>query len=228
MSHNRIEYKRGDKIGECIYLHDTSPYVYKNKKINRRAKFKCCQPGCNNEFECIINGVKSGNTVSCGCYRLKRVTEAKYKHGQSGTRLYYVWAAMINRCYNPDHAKYERYGGRGITVCDEWRNDPRKYIEYVKSLPGATKKGYSIDRENNDGNYEPGNIRWVPAFIQSQNTGINKRNTSGYKGVSWSKQKNKWRARVQIKGNEKHVGFFCDKIKAAKAINMYLTKQLAI
>ena len=83
---------------------------------------------------------------------------------------------MKNRCFNPKSLKYKDYGGRGITVCEEWRNDFIKYYEYVSKLPHFNEKGYSIDRINDNGNYEPGNVRWATAKEQANNTRRNKTN----------------------------------------------------
>lgn len=89
------------------------------------------------------------------------------KHNQSKTKLYYVWLSMRNRCYNEDVEKYIDYGNRGIQVCDEWRNDFKNFYDW--SMLNGYKKGLSIDRIDNDGNYCPKNCRWVKSNIQSRN-----------------------------------------------------------
>ena len=90
------------------------------------------------------------------------------KHGLRHTRLYRIWLQMKNRCFNKKTGRYCDYGARGITVCDEWRNDFKEFYDWAMS------NGYSdeltIDRINNDGNYEPTNCRWVDAKTQARNS----------------------------------------------------------
>lgn len=93
------------------------------------------------------------------------------KHGMSKTRPFYAYYDMIARCLKPGSADYEYYGGRGITICDSWQSSFIAWNNYMKELPGYDKKGYWIDRIDNDGNYEPGNVRWT---TPSQ-SGLNRR-----------------------------------------------------
>lgn len=111
--------------------------------------------------------LKSGNITTCGC-RIGRIT-----HGESGTRLYAVWNNMRERCRNPKSREYPRYGERGIIVCDEWLNDFQAFYNWAMANgydETAPRGQCTIDRINNDGNYEPSNCRWVTAKVQANNT----------------------------------------------------------
>lgn len=142
---------------------------------NRNALWRC-RCDCGNEK--VISGkcLKSGDTKSCGCLQLENLREQAHKghsitHGDAHSRLYEVWSTMIQRCTNPKNKKYPDYGGRGITVCDEWR-------EYGPFLAWARASGYdenaprggcTLDRIDNDRGYSPENCRWVSMKVQSNN-----------------------------------------------------------
>jgi len=96
---------------------------------------------------------------------------ASYKrHGGSSTRTYRIWKKMIERCSSPKHDSYRKYGARGITVCDRWRYD----FAAFRADMGEVSSGLSLDRIDNNGNYEPGNCRWATLHQQSRNTRHNR------------------------------------------------------
>lgn len=101
-----------------------------------------------------------GKSTCCGCSRLRGQGEG-YKHA-----LYNTWSCMVGRCTNPKNPAWDRYGGRGIRVCNQWLASPMAFYEYVGTRPSPE---HSIDRINNDGNYEPGNVRWASPKEQSRN-----------------------------------------------------------
>lgn len=94
-----------------------------------------------------------------------------YKHGLRHTRIYGIWLQMKNRCYNTNTERFKDYGGRGISICEEWRNDFKSFYNW--SMSNGYKEGLTIDRINNDGNYEPKNCRWVEIKIQNRNARSN-------------------------------------------------------
>lgn len=134
---------------------------------NNRMSYWNCLCDCGNEV-CVSSGnLKSGNTKSCGCYRLDLQRERKTVKSE---RLYHIWASMKQRCKNPNNHKYNDYGGRGITVCNEWEVFDNFYNW---SVDNGYKEGLTIDRIDNDKGYSPDNCRWATQTEQARN----KRNT---------------------------------------------------
>jgi hypothetical protein len=104
--------------------------------------------------------LKYGKSTSCGCFA------PNLKHGMHGGREYWVWQAMIQRCTNPNTIGWQDYGGRGITVCDRWRNS---FEAFWADLGPTWAPGLSLDRIDNDGNYEPSNVRLATQTQQARN-----------------------------------------------------------
>lgn len=170
-----------------------------SKKKSRFAIFKCKQ--CKKEVTKSVLSVKTGNSILCkSCRTINRNTT----HNMSYSKYYYRWNNMKNRCYRKDDKHFQDYGGREITVCDEWRNDFESYFSYISKLDNAFKDGFSIDRINNDGNYEPDNIRWANATTQNFNKRIQKNNTSGIKGIHFDKRYSNYIPRITT-GNRKRI-----------------------
>ena len=139
-------------------------------KYAGKGKWKClCD--CGNETTVLTSSLKSGRTSSCGClYKEKR--NGKMTHGLSKTRLYRVWLGMRSRCNDPNNLSYKRYGGRGISVCDEWNSDFKSFYDWAMNTgydPDAPKGACTIDRINNGGNYCPENCRWITLTEQQKN-----------------------------------------------------------
>lgn len=141
----------------------------------------------------------------------------------SNTRLYNIWCRMISRCTNINDKNYITYGGRGIIVCDEWKNS---FLSFYKwSIVNNYSCLLSIDRINNDGNYEPSNCRFATKSIQAQNTKIlQSNNTSGYRGVRFRKDRNRYVSIITVDNIRKYIGYFNTKIEAATAFNRYVVE----
>ena len=106
------------------------------------------------------------------------------RHGLKGTKEYTCWQHRKKLCFDKNGKQYKNYGGRGITMYEEWIHNPVLFISYIKSLENYGKEGYTLDRIDNNGNYEPDNLRWSSHHIQCINQRIRKNSRTGYKGVS--------------------------------------------
>ncbi len=170
---------------------------------------------CNNTFEALISSVNIGDKKTCGCKTNQ--LKANITHSLSKHPLYRIWIAIRQRCNNAKSFGYKNYGARGISICLEWDNDFKTFYDW--SLFNGYKKGLSIDRINNDGNYEPSNCRWTTTTIQN----CNKRfypSDSGYIGVAISGKK--FIASVSICDKKKHIGFFKTALEGALARDLYI------
>ena len=145
--------------------------VAKNKTCSDKSQKMVwnCICDCGNETLARTADLINGHTTSCGCRRRKSIIKASTKHGLRHTKTYSKWISMKQRCFNPNNHRFDDYGGRGITVCDEWKNSFEAFYYYVSKLPHFNEAGYSLDRINNDGNYEPDNVRWATATEQANN-----------------------------------------------------------
>lgn len=126
-----------------------------------------CRCDCGRETIVSSHNLRSGNTQSCGCRLRERTRMLNFVTGQYKSRLYRIWTCMKTRCYNPNTPQYKDWGGRGITMCDEWRHNFKSFYDW--SMSNGYNEHLSIDRINNDGNYEPSNCKWSTAKEQANN-----------------------------------------------------------
>lgn len=131
-----------------------------------------CVCECGNERLVAKNNLLSGRTVSCGCYASERASNQLRKHGMFSSRFYSVWHDMMRRCYNKNDVHYNRYGGRGISVCEEW-HDVRNFVAWCEQK--NPDSGMTIDRIDNDSGYSPDNCRFV-SLKDNQNNRSSNRN----------------------------------------------------
>lgn len=142
------------------------PHHYENgKRIETRVRC-CCDCGIEKIY--FLYNLREGNTISCGCVGKEKSKNASFKHGLSNNTLYHLWHNVNIRCYTKNSKNFHFWGGRGIS--NYWKNDPKGFIEYIeKELGSKPTPKHSLDRIDNNGNYEPGNLRWATSKEQAQN-----------------------------------------------------------
>lgn len=168
----------GEKFGRVTVL---SFAGCKKDSKGRSAAYWNCVCDCGKKFTTRGNCLTQGNTLSCGCLNREKTIARQTKHGlysrasKKENQLYRVWEHMKRRCYNPNDKHYKDYGGRGITVCDEWRDDFGAFHDWAiangykkEVLPNGINK-WTIDRIDNEEGYFPDNCRWITIQEQQYN-----------------------------------------------------------
>ena len=183
-----------------------------SKQKEKYGLYKCQY--CGRNWEVMVKSIKNGNTKSCGC------SQHLGTHNLTKHRFFNTYTNMLGRCYNKNYKQFNDYGGRGITVCEEWL-DVVKFIEWCESTC-PNEKGISLDRIDNDKGYSPENCRWVDKSTQAINQRMRRTNTSGFVGITWDKNKGRWSARVQIFKRGKYIGYYLSKEEAVQARDSYI------
>lgn len=160
----------GKKFGAWIVLEKAESIKYSNSTVIR---YKC-QCECGKISIVKKQALLRGTSKSCGCLRAKYCHDANTKHGMSYSKIYTAYKHMKDRCLNSNNKEYRRYGGRGISICDEWLGDNGFDNFYNWSIKNGYSEQLTIDRINNDGNYEPNNCRWTTVKQQNHNTSQNR------------------------------------------------------
>lgn len=132
------------------------------------------------------------------------MTKHGHASGSGQTPEYITWYNMLSRCRNPNRSEYPRYGGRGITVCERWHS----FENFLEDMGKRPSPEFSIERKDNNGNYEPDNCVWATTAEQAINKRTPINNTSGVKGVSYSNAYQKWMAYITVRKVKKMLGYF--------------------
>lgn len=153
---------KNKRFGNLVVLRS----VPKQTKTDKNGTtYWLCKCDCGKK--CLVNGVslRRGHSTSCGC------KQGNIRHGKRQTRLYNIWGGMKQRCYNSNAKHYKNYGGRGIKVCDEWKNSFKNFYNWA--INNGYEDGLTIDRTDTNKDYEPSNCRWVTVEIQNNNRRTN-------------------------------------------------------
>lgn len=163
----------GMRFGRLVVLERGEP----PHGVRRRSVYWKALCDCGNRFVSAGDALRIGATVSCGCFRRDNVSEYATTHGMTKTPEYRAWAQMRQRCLNPSDARYASYGGRGIRICAQWES----FDNFLADMGTRLSPQHSLDRKDNNGDYEPNNCRWATRRDQQNNRRTNRRLTAfGY------------------------------------------------
>lgn len=183
----RLYIPEGTRFGILTVIREAP---IRKKPSGEVSRVMFCKCDCGIESIVLLSNLRAGHTTSCGC--VQRAAGKRNKtHGLAGTPTYRAWQDMIQRCYNPNRKRYPLYGGRGITVCDEWRASFDAFLRDMGETPSPL---HSIDRIDNDNGYNADNCRWATRKEQARNTRRNIFLTHGGESLCISE----WASRIGI------------------------------
>lgn len=195
----------GQIIGSLTVLRRVNDVIRPNGKARPAYECKC---DCGNTVIKESSILRTNATTHCGCLTAER--RSKVKDGRDKYKIKTRWKAhssychMMYRCYDTKDSGYPNYGGRGIMVCDRWKESFWNFLEDMGERP----ENFVLDRIDPDGNYCLSNCRWVEKSLSAFNTRRSKNNTSGRTGVYWFKRVSKWVASIHVENAQIHLGYF--------------------
>lgn len=199
-SREKSKIKIGDKFGRWVVL--------ENIGVRKEKTYFKCLCICGNIKVVLGSHLSSNHSKSCGC--LKK--EQAIIHGMYRTPEYNAWNAMIQRCTNPNNPAYKNYGGRGITVCTEWKDS---FIAFFTDM-GKRPERLTLERKNNNLGYSKENCIWDTRINQSRNQRIWQKNRTGMRGIYWCKKRQKYSVNIGVNNKQYYIGIFKD-LEEAKA-----------
>ena len=165
MADTRLIDITGQRFGRLVVV-CRSELKSKDGSNSSRKRHWECKCDCGKACRVAARGLRCGRVKSCGCLRRDATGKRFSKHGQSRTPEYRAWRGMKARCTNPNGHKFKDYGGRGIAICERWQHSFEGFLADMGPRPSSE---HSLDRIDNNGNYEPGNCRWATRLQQMQN-----------------------------------------------------------
>ena len=204
MSGGRFKDLTGQRFGKLVVLKRLENHVDKHGTRSRWL----CQCDCGNITIADGGRLRQDKKHSCGCLQREATSKATSTHHATGSRLHNLWRAMKARCYIPSCSNYSYYGGRGIQVCCEWKNDFSAFRDWA--LANGYADDLSIDRIDPDDDYKPSNCRWTTMTKQFQNRRVRCTNRSGVPGVAWRNDCKKWRATITVNCKTISLGNYSD------------------
>ncbi len=206
----RLDIRAGTKFGRLSVISEAESRTNK-----RRYRAFDCLCDCGNR--CVVNlpSLRSGNTKSCGCLQLDRATKHNFSSRKGSHPVYRCWNMMLQRCQNIKCTGYENYGGRGISVCEQWQN----FENFAADMLATWEQGLSIERIDNDGNYNPSNCKWATRSEQMRNQRV--RGKVPFRGVYVNRQ-GKFAAQVTLlSGKKKYLGSFDTPEEASSVVESF-------
>lgn len=151
----------GQRFGRLVVIGRADPACDKHGSARWH-----CRCDCGNETDALGRHLRLGRSASCGCLRRERAADTHRTHGGANSRLYIIWKSMRARCENPHHPHYDYYGGRGVSICEEWH-------DFATFMQWAERTGYqenlTLDRIDANEGYNPANCRWITMHEQTRN-----------------------------------------------------------